>query len=439
MQVPDSMKTKEDDMTKEFSILRAPSYFQELEGVSKEEKESLINNDFDDNEDWKSRLKHWRENQQSQGAIKDFTEVRKSIFDSASMSVLATLQTPISRDRIANKVETIFLNGCRRMAGLFLFSKLLSTNLADSCIGDVSNWMVSGIRNGSNNLSHYLNNIEGCGNHIEFQIRTHFFSIMKNLIVKLKNTKDKEEAICLLDALRWKFQGRDFNALADLGIFHVLRNGNGSRNNIIKRRWGHALKQVVEAKNSAPSDLTKEVLMTFEALFLNLVSRIVENDTGDKISTKTKGTSVPQIERAKSVIDTSASEALLGSAFDVLFKELDRYIQVMGSFEGIDWATYVTVRNKEKKDGAEPEVDDNALLLDEEEAERLHKKKKEELKKKREEAKAAKEKAAEAESQPAEEKAAESTADEPVSTFDVKVEVAEETKGETTEEAPKAE
>lgn len=49
MQVPDSMKTKEDDMTKEFSILRAPSYFQELEGVSKEEKESLIDKDFDDN------------------------------------------------------------------------------------------------------------------------------------------------------------------------------------------------------------------------------------------------------------------------------------------------------------------------------------------------------------------------------------------------------
>jgi hypothetical protein len=39
----------------------------------------------------------------------------------------------------------------------------------------------------------------------------------------------------------------------------------------------------------------------------------------------------------------------------VLFKELDRYVQVMGTFEGIDWATYVHIRNKEKKNGKEPE------------------------------------------------------------------------------------
>jgi hypothetical protein len=102
-------------------------------------------------------------------------------------------------------------------------------------------------------------------------------------------------------------------------------------------------------------DFTKKLLQTFENLFINVVSRIVENDTGDKFSVKSKGTSVPQFERAKSVIDTNASENLLGSAFDVLFKELDRYVQVMGTFEGIDWATYVRVRNKEKKDGKEPD------------------------------------------------------------------------------------
>jgi hypothetical protein len=112
---------------------------------------------------------------QSSGAIKDFTEVRKDILDSANMSVLAVLQTPITAEQISQKVETVFLNGCRRMAGLFLFSKVLGTALPNNTIGDLSNWMTSGLRNGGNNLVHYLNNIQGCGNHIEFRIRTHFF------------------------------------------------------------------------------------------------------------------------------------------------------------------------------------------------------------------------------------------------------------------------
>ena len=159
------------------------------------------------------RLQQWRTNQQSQGAIKDFTEVRKDIFDSSNMSVLAILQTPISSDRISKRVEQVFLDGCRRMAGLFLFSKVLSAKLPSDSLADVTNWLVCGIRNGSNNLSHYLLNIQGSGNHIEFQIRTHFFTIIKAVLNQLKKTKSQEEAIELLDALQWKFQGRDFNAL----------------------------------------------------------------------------------------------------------------------------------------------------------------------------------------------------------------------------------
>jgi len=85
--------------------------------------------------------------------------VRKDILDSSNMSVLAILQTPISSEKISAKVETVFLNGCRRMAGLFIFSKVLSNKLSSESIADVVNWLVCGIRNGSNNLSHYTLNI----------------------------------------------------------------------------------------------------------------------------------------------------------------------------------------------------------------------------------------------------------------------------------------
>lgn len=237
------------------------------------------------------------------------------------------------------------------MAGLSIFAKILSAELPKNAISDVTNWLSSGLRNGKNKLSHYLDNIQGCGNHIEGRVRNYFFSVLKSVLARLKSTKAKDEAICLLDAVQWHFSGRDFQSLSNLNIFKILRVGDGKRKNILKRAWGHALKQKIGKKDEQSDDLTKELLLTFENLFLNVISRIVENDTGDKVSVKQQGTSIPQFERAKSVIDTNASEMLLGSAFEVLFKELDRYVQLMGSFEGIDWATYVRARNKQKKDG----------------------------------------------------------------------------------------
>jgi hypothetical protein len=55
MQVPESMVTKDDTASNEYQILRAPSYFQELEGVAKEQLETILGENFEDR-DWKARL-----------------------------------------------------------------------------------------------------------------------------------------------------------------------------------------------------------------------------------------------------------------------------------------------------------------------------------------------------------------------------------------------
>jgi len=39
----------------------------------------------------------------------------------------------------------------------------------------------------------------------------------------------------LMNALQWKFLGRDHARLLDLDIFTKLRNGNGNRKNLIKK------------------------------------------------------------------------------------------------------------------------------------------------------------------------------------------------------------
>ena len=63
---------------------------------------------------------------------------------------------------------------------------------------------------------------------------------------------------------------------------------------------------------------------------------------------KTTGTAIPALERSKSVISVSQTESLIGSAFDILFKELDRFDLIFKKFKGVDYFTFVRYSNKVK-------------------------------------------------------------------------------------------
>ncbi len=67
--------------------------------------------------------------QTSKGAINSFTDKRKEIFDSSTMSILACLQTPISSQRIKKQVESVFLNATKRVAGLRIVADLIDLEL----------------------------------------------------------------------------------------------------------------------------------------------------------------------------------------------------------------------------------------------------------------------------------------------------------------------
>lgn len=68
--------------------------------------------------------------------------------------------------------------------------------------------------------------------------------------------------------------------LINIEIFKVLRYGNGSRANLIKRAWGRPLLQNVQKVDSEEDNLTKQVLSKFERLLLNILSRIIDPDFG---------------------------------------------------------------------------------------------------------------------------------------------------------------
>ena len=67
------------------------------------------------------------------------------------------------------------------------------------------------------------------------------------------------------------------------------------------------------------------------------MSRIVDSDLGSNMKLKAKGTAIPMLERSKSVISTSVSEKLVGESFHILFKELNRYVNCIKEFPGIDY------------------------------------------------------------------------------------------------------
>jgi hypothetical protein len=111
-------------------------------------------------------------------------------------------------------------------------------------VSDLVNWFCASLRENQNNMRHYLNNVEGCGLHFETQLANRFFEIFGAILNRLKGTNDKEEAMSLLNALKWKFLGRDHTRLLAMNIFQALREGNGHRKNMIRRHWGRFMERV---------------------------------------------------------------------------------------------------------------------------------------------------------------------------------------------------
>jgi hypothetical protein len=46
--------------------------------------------------------------------------------------------------------------------------------------------------------------------------------------------------------------------------------------------------------------------------------------------------------RSRSVIDENDTESLLMQSFDIIFRELNRYITFATSYKGIDWNTFLS-------------------------------------------------------------------------------------------------
>jgi len=87
-----------------------------IETLSEEEEKeahSIQNQNKDLN--WMNRLATLRNLQASEESIKNFEDLKTSIFNSSSTSILVYLQTPISAQRIKKQIETVHIDAMKRI------------------------------------------------------------------------------------------------------------------------------------------------------------------------------------------------------------------------------------------------------------------------------------------------------------------------------------
>lgn len=58
------------------------------------------------------------------------------------------------------------------------------------------------------------------------------------MLHNIKASRDKQTIIRLLDAMQWKFLGRDHSSIVESDVFKCLREGDGSLKHPISLCWG---------------------------------------------------------------------------------------------------------------------------------------------------------------------------------------------------------
>jgi hypothetical protein len=60
---------------------------------------------------------------------------------------------------------------------------------------------------------------------------------------------------------------------------------------------------------------------------------------------------MPTLERIESVMDVDATLQLLSQAYEIIFKELQNFVEFAEKFDGVSWKIYVRLTNRFRKTG----------------------------------------------------------------------------------------
>ena len=204
-----------------------------------------------------------------------------------------------------------------------MLSQLLSfEHIPKSLRYDLMMWFSCALRANKNEVTHYLDDLKGCGPYIEDQIRLSFFGIIKGLLGQLQTQPDETDIKVILNSLRWKYLAKDHSALKHLELFRTLYEGGWFKpeekgENLIEKSWGKSIDLVVQSSEEGKS-MTEMIISLFENVFFSVIGRLIKKEEHHQIKLKTP----LSMERATSIIDENATESLLLQGFDIIFREL---------------------------------------------------------------------------------------------------------------------
>ena len=234
------------------------------------------------------------------------------------------------------------------MTGLKIIADLVQLDAPQYILEDILNWFCAALRGNKNRIAHYMDDIKGEGTYLENKTRMYFFQILAEVVKRLRVCKWTPTIKYLLrNTLEWKFMGRDHQNLLELGLLKVLHTGDGSKDNLLRRFWGKNL-QLGTKQHLDEQSTSRDVIEYFENLLVSIIARIVDPSSLEPEPSAKKKKNQLSLRKAKSVINEDVSETLLVQGFDIIFKELNRYVKIMNNlFRGIDWSTYVKSRTAE--------------------------------------------------------------------------------------------
>ena len=183
-------------------------------------------------------------------------------------------------------------------------------------------WFSCALRANKNEVTHYLDDLKGCGPYLEDQIRLSFFGIIRGLLRQLQTQPDETDIKLILNSLKWKYLAKDHSDLKHLELFRTLYEGGWFKpeekgNNLIEKSWGKSFDLVVQSIEEGKS-MTEIIISLFEDVFFSVISRLIKKEENPQIKLKTP----VSMQRALSIIDENATESLLLQGFDIIFREL---------------------------------------------------------------------------------------------------------------------
>ena len=98
----------------------------------------------------------------------------------------------------------------------------MDQHLGQLIFHDLLQWIHILLREGKQEITHYSDNITGCGQQITTQIQQEFFKIVQSILLMVKQTKSDEQLKLLLKGLVWDFKSYDMSYLVDLDVLGVL-------------------------------------------------------------------------------------------------------------------------------------------------------------------------------------------------------------------------